>query len=191
LIENVDRVVALLAEDSRVLAERVVDRNPWICARLGVDLAVWAPPLLAAHGLQGATLRIIGSGATGFSLDVDKAGQPFRRVGGGAEPSDLDVAVVHQGLFDECWDDMVEFDRFSRLATRPWNREGVYWGHIDDYCVPDRSGARRRLRDLANAIRRSPTFRGYPCNVRMYRSREDLLGYVTSSIKKLERSVRQ
>lgn len=191
MTEDLDRVVAFLADDSRVLAERVVDRNPWICTQLGVDLEEWAPLLLAEYDLEDADLRIIGSGATGFSLDADKAGQPFRRVGGGAKPSDLDVAVVHERLFEECWGDMVAFDRFSRLSTKPWNREGVYWGHIDDYCVPDRSDARRRLRDLASAIRRSPTFRGYPCTVRMYRSREDLLGYVASSIKKLERSVRQ
>jgi len=189
LTGDLDTVRELLQEDNRLLAEQVVDRNPWLCEKIGVDLSVWAAPIVADFGLESGSFHIIGSAAFGFSIKSETPGRPFRRKGGGKRPSDLDVAVVHADFFDECWSAMVGFDRASRITSRKVARQGVYWGHIDDFDVPKRSALRRRLLELANSIRRSREFQGYPCNIRMYRSREDLVGYVTNSLNELERIV--
>lgn len=186
---ELDTIRAFLAGDNGALARQIVDRNPWFCDQVGVDLGVWAPTFLATQGLVDATIHIVGSAATGFSLKEEQPGRPFRFIGDGVKPSDLDVAIVHQPLFDDCWAEMVVFDRTTRVHSEFQDRVDVYWGHLDDYRLPERAQMRRRLRDVAGAIQRSAEFRGYPCTLRIYRSRRDLVGYVKNSINDLERSL--
>lgn len=180
---------AFVAEDAVLQAVRIVDSNPWLCDQMKMRLGDWAQPLLARHGLAPDALHIIGSAATGFSLKKEQPGRPFRRIGGGERPSDLDVAIVDVPLFDLCWGDLVLFERQSLFRTDCLDREAVYWGHVDDKRLPDRAPTKRRLQDIANEIQRSASFRGYPCRIRVYRTRRDLLGYVKHSISVLERSV--
>lgn len=185
-----ERVVAFLSDDSTVLARRVVHQNPWFCQQLGLDLEVWSRALLDAHGLETATLRLIGSAATGFSLSPEKAGRVFRKVGGVHTPSDLDMALVDETLFRTCWDEMVGLERRAGqhyLVTA--DREHVYWGRIDDHRIPYRARARAVVRTLIDAVRRSPEFRGYPTNIRIYRRHEDLLHYVVRCLQLLVRRI--
>lgn len=184
------RVAAFLSDDTAVLADRVIGPEPWLCRELGVDLPKWSRELLAAHGLTKASLSIIGSAATGFSLNPENAGRPFRKVGGVGEPSDLDVAVVDEGLFVSCWESMVGFERTggpSHIAEH--DRSHVYWGRIDDYVVPPRTAPRVLVRRLLDSVRRVPGFRGYPANIRVYRRREDLFHYVIRGLQALSRSL--
>lgn len=73
-----ERIQAFLSETPRVLAERLVASNPWLCRQIGVNFAQLATPLLQAHNLPRATLYLLGSAATGFSLSAEKAGRSFR-----------------------------------------------------------------------------------------------------------------
>lgn len=70
---------------------------------------------------------IVGSARTGFSLDPDRYFQPFQ------ETSDIDVAVVHAGLFDEAWRTMLAWDYLTiRNRSQPerrwlYQRYGEVW----------------------------------------------------------------
>ena len=190
MVNDIDRARIFVADDSLRLATGIIDSNPWLCDQVGVQLDVWALPLLARHGLTAATLHLVGSAAVGFSLKAEQPGRPFRRIGGGARPSDLDVAIVCAPLFDDCWSEMANFDRQTRWTSDPQDRQAVYWGHIDHQHLPDRAQGRRKLQTIANEIRKSVAFRDYPCTIRVYRKRSDLMGYVRHSIFVLERSIR-
>lgn len=185
------RVEAFLATTPtpRALAERLVSSNPWLCDELGFDLAAWARPLLDAQGLPHATLHLMGSAATGFSLRACQAGRPFRQTDHTEGPSDLDLGVVDETLFDSCWDAMLQEERGVDHYLEVCERARVYWGRIDDHRLPDRSSIRANLRELQNAVRRSRQFRDYPASVRVYRQLDDLIGYTQNSLRALARSI--
>ena len=184
------RVVDFLSDDSSALAIRVIDNNPWFCERGGFKLETWSAPLLHDQGLESATLHIVGSAATGFSLHPGKAGRPFRMSGGVESPSDIDMAIVDDTLFRSCWDEMVGFERRPIYTYLEGNdRERVYWGRIDDHRLPYRAHMRTALRVLVDAVRRSAEFRGYPASVRVYRRHEDLLQYMVWGVQKLRKSI--
>jgi len=186
-----ERVLQYLSKDASLLAAGLVDRNPWLCNQLDVDLATWSRPILEGQGLKKATLRIMGSAATGFSLAPEKAGRPFRTISGMDRPSDLDFAIVDEKFFTGCWNEMVGSERHGGGPCHP-NRDykmHVYWGRIDDYYIPYRTRPKIVLRQLLGEIGRSPEFRGYPASIRIYRRREDLLECVLSGIRFLRRKL--
>ena len=183
------RVKAFLATTSRTLAERLVNSNPWLCDELGIDLAAWATPMLEAQGLPQATLHLMGSAATGFSLRTEQAGRPFRQIGDTERPSDLDLGVVDEELFDSCWSAMLQEERGIAPYLAPRTRAHVYWGRIDNRNLPARVSLRSTLRGLQDAVTRSREFRGYPASVRVYRHLDDLIGYTEHSIQTLVRSI--
>ncbi len=166
--------------------------NPWLCDQLGVDWREWSRTLLDGHGYTDATLHLVGSAATGFSLSPEKAGRPFRRLGGVGAPSDLDIALIDGDLFRSCWNEMVSWERSSGGASYllGHDRERVYWGRIDDHRVQNRSAVRIKVRMLIDACRRSSEFRGYPASLRVYRRQEDLVHYVVRGLQALGRTVR-
>lgn len=186
--EDRRRVQAFLTETSRTLAERLVSSNPWLCEELGFDLAAWAKPVLKAEGLPRATLHLLGSGATGFSLRAEQAGRLFRKIGDSDGPSDLDLGVVDEKLFDSCWSKMIQWERRISCYLEVSDRSHVYWGRIDRNKMPKRGRMIITLRNLQNTVTRSRQFRGYPANVRVYRHLDDLVGYVEYSIQVLARS---
>ncbi len=176
-------------ETPRTLAERLVASNPWLCEQIGVDFAEWAKPVLRDHGLPGATLHLVGSAATGFSLRAEQAGRSFRKVGGIKRPSDLDLGIVDEKLFDSCWTKMIQWERGINCYLEVLDRAHVYWGRIDRGKLPERAYLRIALLDLQNAVTRSREFWGYPASLRVYRHRHDLIGYLEYSIQVLMRSV--
>ena len=184
-----ERIQAFLTETPKTLAEHLVTSNPWLCEEIGVDFAVWAKPMLRAHHLSSATLYLVGSAATGFSLRAEQAGRSFRKVGGIKRPSDLDLGIVDEELFDSCWNKMIQWERGINCYLEALDRAHVYWGRIDRHKLPERAYLRITLRDLQNAVTRSREFRGYPASVRVYRHRDDLLGYLEYSIQVLMRSI--
>jgi hypothetical protein len=70
-----------------------------------------------------ADVLIIGSARMGFSLDPDRAFQPFK------DASDIDVVVVHAKLFDEAWRTMLAWDYLTiRNRTYP-EQQWLYRRH--------------------------------------------------------------
>ena len=67
------------------------------------DTARFQRCVAGALGVSNAAsdVLIVGSAKTGFSLDPDRYFVPFQ------EASDIDIAVVHEGLFDDVWRTML------------------------------------------------------------------------------------
>lgn len=182
---------AFLQGSPRALAECLLTTNPWLCDQVEIDFAAWAKPLLRDHDLPSAALYLLGSAATGFSLKAEQPGRPFKRIGGTRSPSDLDLGMVDEALFDSCWNEMTREERGICHYLEDWDRIHVYWGIIDDYKLPARAKLKITLRNLQNAITSSPEFRGYPASIRVYRTHDDLIGYLESSIQRLRRRTRK
>lgn len=183
------RIQGFLSESPRDLAERLVTANPWLCRQMKVDFSELTEPLLRAQDLPRAKLYLVGSAATGFSLSAEKAGRSFKKTGGFEKPSDLDIGIVDEDLFESCWNEMVEWERQSYHYLEDTNRVHVYWGRIDRHRLPERAATKVRLQNLLNAVEQSPEFRGYPTSIRVYRRRDDLIGYLEHSIHVLSRRI--
>ena len=178
-----------LVDDPRIIAERIVTSNPWLCDQIGVNFSAWSRPLLQSNGFHKATLHMVGSAATGFSLRAEQPGRSFRKIGGNRQPSDLDLGIVDNNLFDTCWKKMIQWERGINQYLDVRDRAHVYWGRIDRHKLPYRTYLRVTLRNLVNAITRSREFRGYPASVRIYRHHDDIVGYIENSIHILSRSI--
>ena len=183
------QIKAFLADEPRTVAKRIVTSNPWLCDQIGVDFSAWSKPVLQHHGWPTATLHMVGSAATGFSLRADQAGRRFRKIGGTQHPSDLDLGIVDDNLFDTCWDKMIQWERGINHYLSVHDRAHVYWGRIDRAKLPGRAYLRVTLRSLQNSVTRSREFRGYPASVRVYKHHDDMVGYIVNSIHALRRSV--
>jgi len=185
-----DALTALLARDHQEVARDMVNGNPWLCQQVNVEWASWSSEFLKSRGMARAGLFLVGSAAFGFSLDPEKAGRPFRRIGGMSRPSDLDLAVTDERLFKECWQDLVADERGMPVPRRDSrHRAGVYWGRIDGWGLPGRAGSNAQVRALLDAVRRSKEFRGYRVSLRIYRRQEDLHHYLVHMLNALEREI--
>ena len=173
------------------LAEQILRGAPWFCEQVGVDFLQWSRDILTAKDFPGtAALHLVGSAANGFSLAPEKAGAPFRMLQMGEKPSDLDFCLVDQQLFMQAWDSIVREDQVLHLNGRfDAVRIRVYWGRIEQSQVPQVQ--RARLRTLIDTIRRTPEYRGYSASIRVYRRRQDLLGYTLWCLAKLKRAIGQ
>lgn len=192
VLERRARVDELLAGGSPAeLARRIVAGEPWLCTALGVDMAEWTREVLeSAQRPLSASLYLVGSAAVGFSLSPQKAGREFRMAGLGEGPSDLDVAMVDPGLFEDSWNAMIHHEVVGGPRyLEDSHRIRVYWGRIDDRVIPRRSTPRTRARQVVDAVRRSKQFRGYPASLRVYRRSDDLINYMTNGLRVLQRSL--
>jgi hypothetical protein len=118
--------------------------RPYIFAADG-DTAAFQAHVAGALGIPDAAgdVLIVGSARTGFSLDPDRAFEPF------GEGSDIDVAVVHSGLFDRAWQAMLGWDYLTMRARSYaeqrwlWNRHGEIfsgWCNPPDWNLRERGG---------------------------------------------------
>ena len=139
---------------------------------------------------------IVGSASTGYSLNPSKLGRPFRVLGAGEKPSDIDVAVANQTLFAEAWNEILTRDRKGQSSLinadeRNTMRIKVYWGHISGRIVPRNTSVARRLLGIISETSRIEPFVGYSVNIRIYRRTMDLIGYQIWSIREVRRLLRQ
>jgi hypothetical protein len=184
---------------------RLFSGVPWIFDGDDAAFRAWREAVASAAALELDGVHLVGSAATGFSLSPLKAGRPFRRVAVGNAGSDIDVAIVDDGLFMKAWEALVASDRFGRLGRQLAGRVSqdnsirdeldrlrcyVYWGLIPHYVSLPGTEMARRLRMLAAATSRLKPFVGHRVSVRVYRRREDLVGYHLASARSLHRSLR-
>lgn len=166
------------------LVDTLLASEPWFCRASKTDFLADGERLLAECGLEEGQLFLVGSAAMGFSLAPAKAGRPFRSVDSPA-PSDLDVALVHSGVFQDAWGALTEADRMGLVRSDDRVRRGVYWGRIDEGRLPRRTAVRRSVIALSAAIRRSHPYRGHKTSVRVYRRLVDLRYYTIDCFRKL------
>jgi hypothetical protein len=100
----------------------------------------WCGAIDAVLNIGANGIHIVGSAATGYSLSPLKPGRPFRKPGVSGPASDIDVALVNQGLFDHAWETILTHDRSRRLQmsydARAKTRTDVYWGVVAQKSLP-------------------------------------------------------
>jgi hypothetical protein len=107
------------------------------------DTARFQETVATALGIPPETsdICIVGSARTGFSLDPDRFGAPFRQT------SDIDVAVVHSGLFDEVWRTMLAWDYLTMRNRAQPEQRWLYDRHHEvwsGWCNPTAWNFRER-----------------------------------------------
>ena len=187
----------------RVFVERhVLNRVPWIFGGDQDAFEAWRTRVGGEAGVNPGGVFVVGSAATGYSLKPKHAGRLFRPFGA-PEPgaSDIDIAVVDEGLFLRAWDVLLRVDRSGRLWSHvswffkgdsPENshrdgvyriREGVYWGAIGAQFMTRGSSVARAMTSVFSATTRHVPFRGYQPRARVYRRYDDLVGYHIASLR--------
>jgi predicted nucleotidyltransferase len=175
-------------DDQAFVDGRILGASPWLFRGSSVTFSDWRLAVAADLGASSDDVFLVGSASTGFSLNPDSPGRPFRLLTGtAATASDIDVAVVSTAIFSDAWDVLVRLDRLRALGlaydARSAIRSGVYWGHIAQHRIPLGTSPARTLSQTAGAVaRRSPTL-GYRVSVRVYRRLEDLRGYQIDSLR--------
>lgn len=188
---EISRVSAYLAEnDDASIVRGMTEGLPFVFE--SDDLYVsWREQVVSDVGAEPDEVFLVGSGSTGLSLNPNKAGRFFRRVGESRRPSDLDIAVVNEDLFVVGWEETSLADHDRRLGGTPEDRQhtrtGIYWGHVSGHRVPSGSEASRRVRQLVAAAGRYRPLRGHRPTFRIYRRIEDLRIYQLHSLRNLRR----
>lgn len=188
-------ISALRAELNATSAERYVASKilgivPWIFADDKGAFNSWGERLNRELGMEGASVFVVGSAATGFSLSPQKPGRAFRVLSlTSSERSDIDLAIASEELFVAAWNTVLNIERNSRTSKpEDYNekmREGIYWGHVSEKVIPRGTEVSRRLIALKAMCTRESPFMGYSVSSRLYRRRVDLNGYQVWSIRKL------
>jgi len=99
------------------------------------DMILFQNHVAGALGIPSAAsnILIVGSAKTGFSLDPDNYFIPFR------ETSDIDIVVIHEGLFDQAWSTMLAWDYLTMRARTVPERRWLYQRHDEvwsGWCDP-------------------------------------------------------
>jgi hypothetical protein len=175
--------------DEEFLRREVFDRTPWIFGDEGL-YNDWLESVSSSLKLRPASIQIVGSAATGYSLSPLKAGRPFQEIGAARSYfSDVDIAVTDSVLFENAWNTIILFDRRRRLRLsndhRAKVRLDVYWGAIGQRTVPMNTDPARRLLTIVSLLRSQPPVRGYEVSCRVYRRPEDLQAYHIDSLRQL------
>ena len=167
--------ILLDAHTDSDFVDETLARRPWI---FDTDAAyeTWRQLVATELAVERQSIRIVGSGATGFSLSPLKPGRAFRMVSSSnASSSDIDVALIYPALFEEAWNTILMFDRQRRLggteSSRSKTRLDVYWGLVGQYSLPQNTNPARQILTAISVARRQPPLRGYPVRCRVYKGR--------------------
>ncbi len=184
----------------------LLSRTPWIFQGNVTLFHNWRQAAARAAGINDDDIYLVGSAATGYSLSPLKLGKVFRHAKPGERyPSDLDIAIVNPGLFVTAWNILLRFDRVGSLRklireTQNFSLEelhtdiqqmrwNVYWGAISDQHVVSNTNVARVLRSLFSATTRTQPFIGHGPKARIYRRREDLVGYHEQSLQQTKEAL--
>jgi len=148
---------------------------------------------------------IVGSAKTGFSLDPDRYFGPFR------DKSDIDIVVVHQGLFDEAWRNMLAWDYLTMKNRTRTENDWLFRRHCEVWSgcyypkvwrLRDQGGIDLSFPEFLKPLRRFSfqwfsTFRSlgrykyhpeiprHDANARLYRTRKHVAMYHAVGLKTL------
>lgn len=130
-----------------------------------------------------SAIYIVGSGNWEYSLAPEKNYKPFD------DSSDIDVAVVSEQDFVECWEVLREYHRRSWYVLRPDVRrqlarsgQNVYSGFVSPAWIPER-GNLYRFSFLTNANRLSGTLvNNKPVKIMFFRNNAEVVDYYKRGI---------
>jgi hypothetical protein len=192
--EGVDLASLLVGlDDGAFVRTQVLERIPFILNDAKAQTS-WRTRIASAVGLPASALHIVGSAATGYCLRHEEPGREFRSVAvHGAAASDIDIAVVDEQLFGDCWSTLVLHDHDRLLGRTPSKRsqirENVYWGYVNQWVLPRGTAPVRRISAIKAECSRQPSTRGYRASVRIYRREDDMRMYLVNSIRKLRHAL--
>lgn len=138
------------------------------------------------------SLQIVGSAKTGYSLSPKKVLRPFHDEIPGIPPSDIDIAIVSQKLFENYWE---EIRHIKGIQYRPYYlylTRSIFRGYINDKDLVEIHEVARKWNELIDPI--NVTLQDklgfiHPITYRVYRSWEDLEDYQLGGILKAKRAL--
>jgi hypothetical protein len=162
-----EQALALLASASdAAITEGMLARTPWIFAGDADKYQEWRERFAEAAICSPEGVYVVGSAMFGFSVSPEKAGRDFRRGGHALGPSDIDVVVVSDTLFEVTWDVLREAESRGGLGATREDRDkvrtDVYWGHVTSVTIPKGTGPARLLLGALGLTTARQPFRGHP-----------------------------
>src|ERR1051326_819228 len=196
-MEPDDLIKAITASSSvRDFVEaNILSGIPWIFQGDTALFTAWRTAVAKEVGVAPDAIYLVGSAATGYSLNPTKPGENFRKALSGASPrpSDLDIAIVAPNFFEQAWNSIIRFDRggaLGRFLREQYGykgfetgddirqmRQNVYWGAISYVHATSGADIARTFRYVFAATTRIRPLFGHQPKARIYRRREDLLSY--------------
>ena len=171
---------------SRFVEDQIFDRIPHAFAGDRSSFAIWKRELGKKLDVDPACLTLVGSAATGFSLNPTKNFKAFD------EKSDLDVAVISQHHFSVGWRYLrmnstrrLRVDAATRNAWDDHVSRYIYWGTLaTDKLLGVLPFGPKWMSATAHMSSLSPSD-GRPVNLRIYSDYDALRSYQIQSTKAL------
>ena len=145
-------------------------------------------------GINFHSLQIVGSAKTGYSLSPKKVLRPFHDEVPGVPPSDIDIAIVSQKLFEHYWE---RARHVKRIQYQPYYlnlTKSIFRGYINDKDLVEIRGVSREWGDLVSPINVALQDKlgfVHPITYRLYRSWDDLEDYQLGGISRAKRALEE
>ncbi|WP_029069440.1 hypothetical protein [Jonesia quinghaiensis] len=156
-----------------------------------IDYIKWRHQVSVSLGMDASSVYIIGSAKLGYSLNPEKKLKVFNEKASDQNVSDLDVAIVSELHFEECWKVMREIENTFTKADRGYGRRTVF-----QQCIPvDRLIPHLPFGELWGKSRDSivrplgERFQGLELNFRIYRNSSALRSYQLSGVRAIQTEV--
>jgi hypothetical protein len=138
--------------------------------------------------LHPQSFSIAGSGKLGFSIAPDKFGKPF------GDASDIDIILVSEKLFDDIWDDLVDFYQNPGFRLKPKNvrdefnklRTKLFYGNIMLHVLAKNFDFAKDLWVFFNQLSIDEKFGPREINAAIFKSWNHVSAYYTRSIVDLK-----
>lgn len=180
--------IALLQRETpiRFIEDQFFDRVPHIFQADRASFAAWKRALGARIDVDPACLTLVGSSATGFSLNPNKNFKAFD------DASDVDVAVISSHHFTVGWR-YLRMNGSRRLSVdartrNSWNEhvtKYIYWGTLaTDRLLGVLPFGREWLQASSEMAELAPT-EGREVNLRIYTDYDALRAYQTQGARAL------
>ena len=190
-MERADFISNLQSTKPTLFVEaHLFDRIPHAFGTDRALFANWKRELSERIDVDPACITLVGSAATGFSLNPNKNFKPFD------EASDIDVAVISQHHFTIGWrylrTNSARRHRVDVATRNAWDEHVsnyIYWGTLaTDRLLGVLPFGREWLAAITHISSVSPTL-GRPVNLRIYSDYEALRSYQVHGAKNLRNSL--
>jgi hypothetical protein len=186
-----------------VLQDYVLSGEPYAFREQPQALSSLRGHISRALKVDERNIVIVGSAQVGFSLSPDNFPRQF------TDGSDIDVVVVHEGLFNAVWHTLLQwhYPRRHNLPNADWSwssarRKELYWG----WFVPDAirfnglsfPAALKPMRDCSTlwfntfqSLAKYPEFSKRDVHGRLYRTWEHVRLYHAEGLRQIREIVRK
>ncbi len=142
-------------------------------------------------GVNFHSIQIVGSAKTGYSLSPYKLFIPFHDESEEQKPSDIDIAIISDKLFQQFWDDLRKI-KDVHYKKHYYNHltQSIFRGYIDEKDIieiPELCKKWEQLIIPINITLQDELGFIHPITYRLYRNWDDLEEYQIISITKARR----